>query len=198
MVIEAMRFFAFLFFCLFLACQNPFALREPEPPIFSRSSWIPPLSPEKVLVNLQNAVAERDIQNYTRCLADPAYSSRAFVFEPDPETAADRPSVFVQWGVDRERAVMQQAFSSVPSDSTCSLLWTKVVREIVAPDTAVFVRQYRMDIRHGPAPFPSRVEGQAEFRLAADRRGEWMIYRWTDNATAGSVSWSRLKAALGG
>ena len=193
-----MRVCPFLCFCLLLACQNPFALRDPEPPVFSRSSWIPPLSPDKVLVNMQNAVAERDVQNYIRCLADPAYGPRVFVFEPDPETAADRPTVFLQWGIERERTVLQQAFALVPSDSSCSLLWTKVVKEIVAPDTAVFVRQYRLDIRHKPAPFPSRVEGQAEFRLATDRRGEWMVYRWTDNATAGSVSWSRLKAALGG
>jgi hypothetical protein len=191
--------FSFLVSLLLIsACRNPFDTRKPEPPVVSRSTWIPPLSPDKVLVNLQNAIAERNTENFVRCLADPSYSARAFRFDPDPETAANHPGVFLKWGTEREQAVVTQVFSLVPADSACYLTWTKLLREITTSDTAVMVRQYRLDIHHRPSAMPSVFEGHAEFRLACDQRGEWMVYLWTDNSLAGSTSWSELKAMLGG
>jgi hypothetical protein len=190
--------FLIAFFLIWAACRNPFSTRKPEDPLFSRSNWTPPLSPETVLVNLQNAVAERNTENTIRCLADPSYSDRLFRFEPNPETASNHPGVFSKWGLDRETAVIQQVFSLVPKDSVCVLTWTKILREIVTADTAVMVRQYRLEVRHKPSTLPSVFEGHAEFRLAADRRGEWSVYLWTDNSVSGSVCWSELKAALGG
>lgn len=191
--------FFFLGWCFFaLACQNPFSTRKPEQPVVSRSNWIPPVSPDKVLVNLQSSVAERNTENYIRCLADPSYSSRAFRFNPNPETASNHPGVFLKWGVDKEQTVVQQAFSLVPPDSACFLTWTKIIREITSSDTAILVRQYRLEIHHKPSDISTVFEGHAEFRLASDQRGEWIIYLWTDNSVSGSVSWSDLKATLGG
>jgi hypothetical protein len=180
------------------ACQNPFDTRKPETPIVTRSSWVQPLSPDKVLTNLQNAFLERNTENAIRCLADPTYSTRIFRFDPNPETASNHPGVFMDWGIEKEKAVLQQIFSMVPADSTCMLTWTKILREIASQDTAIMVRQYRLEIHHKPSTLSTLYEGHAEFRLASDQRGEWMIYRWTDNSIAGSVPWSELKAMLGG
>jgi hypothetical protein len=187
-----------VFLVCFAACRNPFATRKPEDPSLSASNWISPLYPEQVLVNLQTAVAERNTDNFIRCFADPAYSGRSFRFEPDPQTSSNHPGVFDGWGINRETGVMQQAYSLVPKDSTCMLTWTKILREIIASDTAVMVRQYKLELRHKPSILPVVFEGQAEFRLAADRRGEWCVYQWTDNSLGESVCWTELKAALGG
>lgn len=192
------RFILLFLTALLSGCRNPFDTRKPEAPIVSKSSWIPPLSPDKVLVNLQNAVAERNTENFVRCLADPSYSNRLFYFEPNPETTTSYPGMFSNWGVEKEKTVAQQMFSLVPSDSVCQLTWTKILREIVSADTAVMFRQYRLEINHKPSVLPTVFEGLAEFRLSTDQRGEWMIYRWTDNSVSGSISWSELKAKLGG
>jgi len=190
-----------ILFCMLLtlaACRNPFRTREPEPPVVSQSSWIPPLSPDKVLINLQNAIAERNTENVVRCLADPVYSTRTFRFDPNPETATLYYTLFSGWGIDQEKTVNQLVFAMVPTDSICLLTWTSILREVVAADTSVMLRQYRLEVHHKPSSLPTQFQGHAEFRLAVDQRGEWSIYRWIDNSIAGSVSWSELKAKLGG
>jgi hypothetical protein len=179
-------------------CRNPFALRKPEPPELARSTWTQPLHPEDVLDNLRSAVLERNADHFLKCLADPAFSSRDYRFEPDPGTAAVHPDVFSSWSREREESVMRQAFALVPEDSVCFLDWSETVRVFIAADSAVFVYRYRLDIPHGQSAPARRFEGLAEFRLAEDGRGEWSIYRWADNAESGIPSWSALKAYFGG
>jgi hypothetical protein len=180
------------------ACENPFGLRDPEPPETGRSTWIPPLVPEQVFANLAGAVRERNDEHFARCLSDPAFSPRPYRFVPDPETAAVHPEVFADWGRERERSVMDQAFALVPADSACALAWTDTVRTFTSADTAVFVLGYRLDLGLQREPPPRRCEGQAEFRLCVDGRGEWAVYRWIDNGGGGAPSWSVLKVSFGG
>ena len=181
-----------------VSCKNPFRLRDPEPPVTVRSSWIQPLRPELVLENMQNAVHERNADNFVRCLASQEYGERIFRFDPDPKVAQDYPGLFMAWDRDRELAVIRQAFAIVPADSAAVLVWTEDVREFTAVDSAVTVKQYRLEFPHTRSDLPRVFEGHVEFRLAEDTRGEWAIYRWIDNALAESHSWSLLKASLGG
>jgi hypothetical protein len=181
-----------------LACDSLFSTREPEPPENPQSSWVPPLSPDQVLSNLQNAVSERNVENYVRCLINPGLSSRIFVFEPDPEVAANYPDLFQEWNRETERNVMQQLVALVPADSAFYLTYTETVQEIVAPDSAVMIRRYRLGVHHREAGIPQTYEGLAEFWLTPDQQGEWAIYHWIDNSVSQSPSWSGLKASFGG
>ena len=88
------------FILFFIGCGNPFSIRDAEPPANPSSSWIPPYSAEEVLLNLTNAVKERNIENYMRCLIDSSNSNTVFQFDPDPVIAAEYPSVFTDWNVD--------------------------------------------------------------------------------------------------
>jgi hypothetical protein len=196
----AWRFFSsrLVLAAVFLAgCRNPFSTRTPEPPVTS-AGWTPPLHPEEVLDRLQEAVNGRNADYFIRCFSDPAYTGRLYQFEPDPETAAAHPEIFRSWNRDKEQAVMQQAFYLTPKDSACSLTWTASVREFITPDSAVFVRRYRLALHHGRQNLPPVYEGDAEFWLAEDRSGAWAVYRWIDNSVSGPPSWSFLKASLGG
>ena len=181
-----------------LGCKSIFSTRKPEPPITSQSSWIPPLNPGQVLVNLKNAISERNVENYIRCIVNPSFSKKTFHFSPDPKVAADYPELFKNWNRDKEEAVIKQAFSLVPTDSISFLDFTEGIKEIVTSDSAVFVRRYRLELHHTQSNLPRVYEGQAEFWLAPDQRGEWSIYQWIDNGLVKSSSWSFLKAALGG
>jgi hypothetical protein len=182
---------------LFAGCKNPFALRTPEKPETS-TGWTPPLHPEEVLGRLQDAVSERNVEHFLRCLSDPAFTEKTYRFEPDPETAAAHPEVFGSWGREKEQAVIQQAFSLTPKDSICLLTWTAKVREFTTSDSAIFVRRYRLEFHHRQQNLFQVYEGDAEFWMTEDRSGAWAIYRWIDNSVSGSPSWSVLKASLGG
>ena len=182
-----------LFLC---TCDSLFSTREPEPPINPQSSWEPPLSPDQVLVNMQNALFERNLENFNRCLADPQ-NQRFFVFVPDQEVANNYPTVFPDWTREDERRVMQQVFSIVHADSALFLSFPETVSEIITSDTAVYIRRYHLEIHHSQPTPPVVYEGQTEFWLA-DVNGEWSIYRWTDFAVAEFSPWSLLKASLGG
>lgn len=195
---KSFRKYLVWFFLLFLACDSLFSTREPESPKNPQSSWKPPLSPEQVLPNLQSAIFERNLENYVRCLVDPSFSDRIFYFNPDPEVNANYAEVFNSWNRDKERTVMQQAFSIVPTDSVSYVQFTDETWEIVVPDSAVLVSQYRLELHHTQSTLPSVYKGHVTLSLASDRRGEWSIYRWIDNGVSGFSSWSLLKASLGG
>jgi hypothetical protein len=183
---------------LILACENPFASRKSEPPVVQHSSWVPPHYPDQVMTNLQNAVVERNVENYIRCFVHPEYSEKVFRFDADPKEAADHPGAFDLWSLDQEQSVIQEAFSLVPIDSLIVLRFTEIVREILTPDSAVVVRRYQLELHHGQSSLPRMYEGQAEFWLTEDQKGEWSIYRWIDNGIVGYPSWSFLKISLGG
>lgn len=189
-------------FCFFLfmilGCKSPFSTREAEPPKTPQSSWTPAHSPYQVLSNMQKAILERNVENYLRCLVDTSYSDKTFSFDPDPEVAANYPGIFVAWNKEKEMTVIQQVFSLVPTDSTSFLKFKEEIREIVASDSAVFARGYRLELHHMQSTLPMVYEGQVELWLVPDQRGEWATYRWIDNSVTGFPSWSLLKASLGG
>ena len=181
-----------------LACDSLFSLRDPESPKDTQSSWIPPLSSDIVLINLQNAILERNIENFIRCFSDPAYSDSIFNFDPDQEIAATYPEVFINWTLEDERVVLQQVFSYIPEDSSSYLLLTNEVWQTVVPDQAILAANYNLELNHTQSTLDQSYIGYLEFHMLTDRRGEWSIYRWIDSAVAELTSWSELKAILGG
>ncbi len=181
----------------FLFCQSPFSIREPEPPATIRSTWIPPYSPEQVFSNFQNAISERNVENYTRCFTDTSKSTRMYRFNPEPEIESTYPTIFLFWSREAEKNVMQQLFSSIPSDSTLFVKFTEEATDIITADSAVFNRLYHLEVHHTESSLPAIYDGHGEFWLAPDATGEWAIYRWIDHRLNENPSWSTLKAALG-
>lgn len=180
-------------------CKNPFSTRKPEFPETAQSSWIPAHSPEQVLINIQNAIAERNVEKYIRCLSDSASKGRDFRFDPDLEVATQFPGMFTRWNLEKEEMVFRQVCALVPKDSVFSLSWEEIRQEFTTSDTAVFVRRYQIEAHYTQDHFsiPNVYKGIAEFRLIENRQGEWVIYRWIDNAVSGFKSWSFLKASFG-
>jgi hypothetical protein len=183
---------------LTLSCANPFATREPEVPSRQASSWIPPQSPEIVLINLRNALVQKNVENYLRSLVDSTRSSRRFRFEPDQSAVVANPGVFSNWDVQRERFYLQQLFSVLPEDSVRALDFTPVTSNVSA-DTAEFTRSYELRLHHTQQGqgIPAVLRGQATFWLSSDASGNWAIHRWADFSNGRDPSWSVLKAAFG-
>jgi hypothetical protein len=185
-----------ILFCM--GCGNPFSIRNAEEPVNPSSSWTPPHSAEEVLTNLIKAIEERNIENYMRCLIDSSNSNAVFQFDPDPILAVEYASVFSDWNDQKEKAVMNLAFSKVPTDSLSKLVFTEDIKEISTPDSVVFIKKYRLELHHTDVSLPVEYEGQVEFWFTEDRQGWWAIYRWIDNSVSDYRSWSYLKAVLSG
>jgi hypothetical protein len=69
------------------SCQ----LRDAEAPVTSRTTFVPPTSPDLVMVNLQFSVIEKDINNYMACFVDTSYSTKRYTYVPDVDSISNLP-----------------------------------------------------------------------------------------------------------
>lgn len=181
-----------------VSCKTPFSTRDPEPPISGQSSWVQPTSPNYVMINLRNAIAEKNINNYLRCLADTSLVQSSFLFVPDPAVLAANPGLFTRWDKEKERNYLNQMMAFLPKDSTCSVLFT-LKSENTFQDSVILVQNYDLSVAHKQqaSGCPKFMRGQAEFRLVRAAEDLWYIYRWTDYATGDESTWSALRAFFG-
>lgn len=179
-------------------CDNPFATREPEPPVQNQSSWIQPTSPTYALINLKNAVAEKNISNYLRCLADTGVSAKSFSFVADAATMNANPGLFQRWGKEAEANYLNQLSSYLPKDSTASVNFERL-KETSFQDSVILLQSYELKVNYRceGRECPRLWRGQAELRFIRTEDEVWYIYKWIDYATGNDLTWSSLKAAFG-
>ncbi|MEK9137717.1 MAG: hypothetical protein AAB393_11395 [Bacteroidota bacterium] len=170
---------------------NLFEPREPEQPSQSSSDFRPPTTPEIVIANLQSSIAQKNIQNYINCFADPARARRGFFFVPSPEASAQYPSVLSAWTYAEEHAYMQNLISKAAPNGFSSLLLTRR-SSVVSADSVVWSYDYVFTFQHTEAGFPSTARGNLQFTLGVDN-STWSIYTWSDFKTTPDVTWSSFK-----
>ena len=175
-----------------------FSTRTPEEPKSRQSSWIPPLSPNQAVLNMQNAVYERNVENYIQCLADTAFFRRSFIFIPDPQAASIHPELFSSWSREKERMVMLQLFALVPANAASFLVLEEEAWSIIGAEEAVYTARYRLEVHHNQPNLDTVYRGHLNWEMAPDSRGHWVIVKWTDNGVDTARSWSLLKGQLGG
>ncbi|HNW58157.1 MAG TPA: hypothetical protein PKI62_00605 [bacterium] len=182
---------------LAVGCKTPFSTREPETPITTQSTWVQPTSPSLVMINLRTAIAERNSQNYLRCLADSAQVRAAFSYVPESAVGAANPGLFSRWGKESERNYLNQLLAYVPADSVSSLT-LNLIQENTFQDSVVLVEEYVLTVAHRHQDeAPRRMQGQAEFRLVRSSEELWYIRSWADHATGDHPTWSALRAYYG-
>ena len=195
---QVLSFPLLILLLLLWECKTPFSTREPEPPKSKQSSWVPPTSPMIVLFNLTNAIAEKNVINYSRCLADTANSSKSFRFIADPSVARANPGLFDHWSNAEEMNYLNQMLSSLSEDSTGRLI-LKTSRENTFQDSVVLLQDYtlKMHLKCENNDCPRDMQGQAEFRLIKSTEDLWSIYLLSDRATGQKKTWSELRAYFG-
>ncbi len=151
------------------------------------------------MMNLRNSIAEKNITNYLRCLADTGTSSKQFRFVPEATVANANPGLFLRWGIEEERNYLNQLILYLPKDSTSQLTLSPLKEDTFPPDSVILVQDYRLIMKYKceAGECPTAMSGQAEFRLIRNTEDFWYIHRWTDNATGDEPSWSALKAKFG-
>lgn len=178
---------------LFIACQNPFETREAEKPSQKRTNREIPSDPETVLRNLQNAIAEMNVDNYMLCLLS---TEKGFHFTPDPFVKENNPDVFVSWNDQSERSYFKQLANYLPSDSL-SRLFLSIVSTEVFQDSALLRKKYKLYLHHTySGKVPNEAEGRTDFWLTREE-GYWYIKRWVDIGATDIPSWSSVKAGFG-
>ena len=187
-----------LSFFVLTQCETPFATRDPEPPIRNQSSWIQPTSPNYVLINLKNAIEEKNKSNYLRCLADTSVSSKEYLFTPDPAVAVTHPGLFTRWGKEEESNYLNQLYSYLLEDSLLTVSFDRL-KETTFQDSVILLQNYDLKMQDlcENAICMKAMQGQAEFRLVRTPDDLWYIYRWSDVSISDSLTWSDLKARFG-
>lgn len=192
--------FLFTVFLMLLAfsCDNPFATRNPEPPKNEQSTWIQPTSPNYVLANLRNAISEKNITNYMRCLADTSNSDKQFRYVAEPSVANANPGLFERWDKQDEFNYLNQLSAFVPKDSTQKASLT-TLKENTFQDSVILFQSYELDVHYNCQEIDCihDMEGQVEFRLVRTNEDLWYIYRWSDFSTGDNPTWSDLRAVFG-
>ena len=166
--------------------------RNPEPPTRSSQTFLPATDPLIVISNLQSAIEQKSVPNYTQCLADPLAGAHTFLFVPSSEGAALYSSVFRTWGTAEEQSYFQNLTTRTTSTSISKLDLTEKTRSLAA-DSAYFEYDYTLTFENTVTGFPSRASGNLQFALQRSSSNIWTIYRWTDFKTTSDITWSLFK-----
>ncbi len=171
---------------------NLFAPRDPEDPAGSRLDFLPPTEPSIVVDNLQSAIDQKSVANYTACFSDAAAGGKAFVFIPSAEASAQYGLALAAWGTAQEQAYFQNLIARSPANAYAGLQLTQK-SQLVTADSVIYSYDYTFTFEHSEPGFPKVAQGNLQFALAPDASNRWSIYRWIDFKTGSDITWSMFK-----
>jgi len=169
--------------------------RDPESPSGQSSSFEPATTPSIVITNLQNAVQEKNKENYRRCLVDTSFSDKEFQFQPTAEAAARYVSVFTGWSVTSEEEYFRN-LSESRGGSVARLDFFNQTTTTQSQDEVLFAAKYHLVFQHQNSNLPQEARGNLQFYIARDQRSTWSIYRWIDTRDTSQTTWSDFKATF--
>ncbi len=169
-----------------------FEPRDPQEPSQSSLNFRPPTDPAIVIANLQSAIEQKNVANYSNCFADASRGAQPFVFIPSADAATAYGSTLLSWTLAEEQAYFQNiiARSSQQAFATLSLTLSTTT---VTSDSVVSAYDYVLVFEHNDPGFPRTARGSLQFTLREDASNFWMIQRWVDFKTTQDISWSHFK-----
>jgi hypothetical protein len=176
---------------LFCITCNLFETRDPEEPSESSFNFVPATVPSIVLSNLQNAIAQKSIENYVSNFSDSTVTNRRFMFIPSPEASAQYPNIR-SWSYADEREYFENLIANAIANGFSSLLLT-AKDSLITPDEANYNFDYIFTFEHTEPGFPTTARGNLQFTMATDERDIWTIYQWSDFKTTEDIAWSSFK-----
>ncbi|HWQ81275.1 MAG TPA: hypothetical protein VN514_03310 [Ignavibacteria bacterium] len=185
-------FLIFIFFAI-AALLSSCALRDDESPTISRNTFVPPTSPDLVMVNLQFSVIEKDVNNYMSCFVDSNYSTRSYSYVPDVISQIQYP-IFQNWKLSNEKTYFTSLLSLMNESATSNVFFSNPVLNTLS-DTAVYDADYLLRADHQKTNVAKTLKGKIRLILSADSRNLWSIHKWIDFQSMNSdTTWSVLKA----
>ena len=177
---------------LLLQQCNIFEPRDAEPPSQSGFQYLPRTFPSNVILNLQNAIGQKDVAGYIACFTDSTRSSSSFSFIPSADAADVYAAVLRNWSYQQEEAYFRKLVAAGRLPQGFSSL-TLIPKDSLATGNE---RTYRFDytlvFQHNVPEFTETVRGTAQFTIVNDN-SDWTISQWVDLKTTTSLTWSSLK-----
>ncbi|MGV8018509.1 MAG: hypothetical protein AB2L26_10080 [Ignavibacteria bacterium] len=185
--------FLILILIAITALLNSCALRDDESPTISRNTFVPPTSPDLVMVNLQFSVIEKDVNNYMSCFVDSNYSTRSYSYVPDVISQIQYP-IFQNWKLSNEKTYFTSLLSLMNESATSNVFFSNPILNTLS-DTAVYDADYLLRADHQKTNVAKTLKGKIRLILSADSRNLWSIHKWIDFQSMNSdTTWSVLKA----
>lgn len=172
---------------VFLTGCSVFSTRDPEDPLAESGTFEQADTPEIVIENLQNAIAELNTLNYRRSLG----TSLSFI---PTASAAARESVFSTWSNPQEEQYFSAMSAAASLNSGHFLQLTDQSLTLISPSEFVLDASYVLTINHSRAEVPGRFQGRLIWSLKQGSDGLWSVAEWTDQEVGSEPSWSDLKA----
>jgi len=170
-----------------------FNTRDVEPPTDPRSNYMPPTTPDIVIINMQFAIAEKNLNNYLSSFVDTNYSSRSFTYYADVNSQIQYP-IFSNWQLSNEKTYFTNLLSLTNSQSNSNLFLSNEVLTVTL-DTAVYDSDYLLRFEHQRTTVSQTLSGKLRFIMASDSRYLWSIHTWMDfKDDDNDTTWSVLKA----
>ena len=176
---------------------NLFETRNPEEPDTGRPSFQTPTSASVVILNFQNAILEKNVENYEACFADSVQTKNYhYIFTPTGEANGLYPLVFSMWDISSERRAFNSLVSNMKKDD-----YPKLDINFINPepfqDSIVYIGDYSLTLTHSVATIPEKFAGKLQLTIVQGEDGLWYVYRWIDTKTENDTipdTWSIMKA----
>lgn len=175
---------------IFVSACDLFSPREPELPIEDAGTFIQPDTPDQVIENIRNAIAELNAQNYRRSFAE------NYTFEPTAAAEARDPSIWPGWGIQDEESYFRATVQAARLTSGNELRINEENLVAVSSSRFDFDASYVLTINHRRSDLPAALQGRLVWRIVQGDDGLWRISEWTDDELGDAPSWSDLKAAF--
>jgi hypothetical protein len=177
---------------LFSGCDI-FDTREAEQPSSPKSTFIQPVEPSDVIINLKSALQDLNVENYLACFTDSAFSNREYRFSPSSVALSQFPVMLAGWGKAEEREYFLNLKNKIDEQQPVTLEFDKELFGSPQGDSIVFSASYLLDVPHSDPDIPTIFSGDLSFSMVRDSRNYWSIYYWRDSKSGELQSWSELK-----
>ncbi|MGA7303247.1 MAG: hypothetical protein WBW88_00170 [Rhodothermales bacterium] len=171
-----------------------FSTRDPEPPQAGTGTWLQPDTPDRVIENLQGAIAAMNSGNYLRSLADD------FTFDPSQSARAREPELWQGWGRADEETYFGRLVASASFSSGHDLQLLDKTETVLTDQKYVVDANYILTVHHSRTSedIPTEFQGRLIWEIDQSEEGLWYIQRWTDvdQESQNVASWSDLKASF--
>ncbi|MGA2669415.1 MAG: hypothetical protein ABSF32_10965 [Ignavibacteria bacterium] len=167
-----------------------FETRNPESPSNTRSTYIPPTTPDAVISNLTYSIEEKNSTNYVRNL-----SSVLYIYVPDSKALALYGQIFQNWNVNSEKFYFDNLVAQTNKDASSNLFLSNVNTTLISSDSAITQAGYIIVFQHNRNNIPKSAVGNFRLTMKADENNLFSILKWEDfrkNDT--DFTWSELKA----
>lgn len=167
-----------------------FDTRTPQKPNTTRSTYIPPTTPDAVLSNLTYSIIERNSTNYMKCL----YTSQ-YQYIPDSKAQAIYGIIFANWNINSEKFYLDNLIAQTDQNSSSNLFLSNTNTQQLSGDSAITTSDYIIVFQHNKANIPKSAVGNFKLTMKTDENSLFYITKWEDFRNHDTdFTWSELRA----